>query len=109
MFAFLRLFTLLLALCCTLPAYAEDAAIAGLFAKAGVSGTLLIESAAGDRRFVHDDARAQKPFTPASTFKILNTLIAIEHGAELGSFDRDFGRFPGLRFQALSMDVVHEP
>ena len=35
--------------------------------------------------------------------------LAIEHGAELGSFDRDFGRFPGLRFQALSMDVVHEP
>lgn len=76
-----HLFSLLLALCCTLPAYAEDATIAGLFAKAGVSGTLLIESAAGDRRFVHDDARAQKPFTPASTFKILNTLIAVEHGA----------------------------
>lgn len=25
------------------------------------------------------------------------------------SFDRDFGRFPGLHFHALSMDVVHEP
>lgn len=35
--------------------------------------------------------------------------VAIEHDAELVSFDRDFGRFPGLRFTALSMDVVHEP
>jgi beta-lactamase class D len=76
-----HLLTLLLALCCTLPAHAEDAAIAALFAKAGVNGTLVIESTAGDRRFVHDDARAQMPFTPASTFKILNTLIAVEHGA----------------------------
>ncbi|MDQ5944620.1 MAG: beta-lactamase class, partial [Pseudomonadota bacterium] len=76
-----HLFTLLLAPCCTLPAHSEDATIAGLFANASVSGTLLIESAAGDRRFVHNDARAQKPFTPASTFKIMNTLIAVEHGA----------------------------
>ena len=76
-----HLLTLLLTLCCTLPAHAEDTAIAALFAKAGVAGTLVIESTADDRRFVHDDARAQKPFTPASTFKILNTLIAVEHGA----------------------------
>lgn len=34
--------------------------------------------------------------------------LAIEHGAELGSFDRDFGRFPGLRFEALSACAVHE-
>ncbi len=25
--------------------------------------------------------------------------LAIEHGAEVASFDRDFGRFPGLRWQ----------
>lgn len=35
--------------------------------------------------------------------------IAIEHHAELGSFDRDFGRFPGLRFDLLSEHAVHEP
>lgn len=35
--------------------------------------------------------------------------IAIEHGAELGSFDRDFGRFPGLPFDLLSEHAVHEP
>lgn len=28
--------------------------------------------------------------------------LAIEHGAELGSFDRDFGRFAGLRWILLT-------
>jgi uncharacterized protein len=28
--------------------------------------------------------------------------LAIEHGAELGTFDRDFARFAGLRLQLLS-------
>lgn len=27
--------------------------------------------------------------------------LAIEHGAELGSFDRDFGRFSGLRWRLI--------
>ena len=27
--------------------------------------------------------------------------LAIEHGAELGTFDRDFARFAGLRLQSL--------
>lgn len=29
--------------------------------------------------------------------------LAIEHGATLGSFDRDFERFSGLRFEALGI------
>jgi predicted nucleic acid-binding protein len=28
--------------------------------------------------------------------------LAIEHGAELGTFDRDFARFAGLRLQWLA-------
>jgi hypothetical protein len=35
--------------------------------------------------------------------------IAIEHGAVLGTFDRDFERFAGLRFDWLQGDAVHEP
>jgi predicted nucleic acid-binding protein len=35
--------------------------------------------------------------------------IAIEHGAILGTFDRDFERFAGLRFDWLQGDAVHEP
>lgn len=34
--------------------------------------------------------------------------IAIEHGAILGSFDADFERFAGLRFEHLAADAVHE-
>lgn len=34
--------------------------------------------------------------------------LAIEHGAELGSFDRDFGRFPGLRLAPLHANHVHD-
>lgn len=36
------------------------------------------------------------------------TAIAIEHGAILGTFDRDFERFAGLRFEYLAADSVHE-
>lgn len=35
--------------------------------------------------------------------------LAIEHEATLGSFDRDFGRFPGLRLETLGLARVHEP
>lgn len=34
--------------------------------------------------------------------------IAIEHGAVLGTFDRDFERFAGLRLDWLQGDAVHE-
>lgn len=34
--------------------------------------------------------------------------IAIEHGATLASFDSDFERFPGLRFNKLVAHGVHE-
>lgn len=34
--------------------------------------------------------------------------IAIEHGAVLGTFDRDFERFAGLRMELLQGDAVHE-
>lgn len=34
--------------------------------------------------------------------------IAIEHGAVLGTFDRDFERFAGLRFDLLAADAVHD-
>lgn len=34
--------------------------------------------------------------------------IAIEHGATLGTFDRDFERFAGLRMDWLQGNAVHE-
>ncbi len=66
-------------------AHAEDADIARLFDEAGVDGTLVIESAGTGQRYVHNEARAKQPFTAASTFKVLNTLIALEEGAIAGA------------------------
>lgn len=66
-------------------AHAEDADIARLFDEAGVDGTLVIESAETGQRYVHNEARAKQPFTAASTFKVLNTLIALEEGAIAGA------------------------
>lgn len=34
--------------------------------------------------------------------------IAIEHGATLGTWDREFERFPGLRLECLPLRSVHE-
>ncbi|MGH8146220.1 MAG: TA system VapC family ribonuclease toxin [Rhodanobacteraceae bacterium] len=34
--------------------------------------------------------------------------IAIEHGAVLGTFDRDFDQFAGLRLEWLQASAVHE-
>jgi len=71
--------------CWPLFAQAEDAAIADLFSKVGVTGALVIESVKTGQRFVHNDTRAREPFTPASTFKVLNTLIALEEGVIAGA------------------------
>lgn len=81
----LKLFISLSLLCWCVIAQAEDAAIAHLFSKAGATGTLLIESARTSQRFVHNAERAQQAFTAASTFKILNTLIALEEGVMAGA------------------------
>lgn len=34
--------------------------------------------------------------------------VAIEHGAVLGTFDADFERFAGLRFEHIAADAVHD-
>jgi beta-lactamase class D len=72
-------------LCFSVFAHAEDAAVAGLFSKAQVTGTILIESTKTGQRFVHNDTRSRQPFTAASTFKVLNTLIALEESVIAGA------------------------
>ncbi len=80
----LRLFALLAALLITTPGHAEDADLAALFAAAGVEGTLVIADLDGDPVQVHNAPRAAQRFPAASTFKILNTLIALEEGVIAG-------------------------
>ena len=56
----------------------ESARIDALFAEAGVRGTLVVHDVTADVYTVHDRPRAQTRFIPASTFKIPNTLIALD-------------------------------
>jgi beta-lactamase class D len=53
------------------------------FDSAGVEGTFVLRRLDGDRDTVvdvHDAERARRPYLPASTFKIPNSLIALELG-----------------------------
>ncbi len=61
--------------------YAEDPDLAKLFHSRGVEGTIIIDSLDGKKTYVYNEARSEERFSPASTFKILNTLIALEEGA----------------------------
>ncbi len=79
-----RLRFISLALCCLLApglAFAEDAALADLFSQAGVTGTIVIAPLQSGGAYVHNDPRSLQRFPVASTFKILNTLIALQEGA----------------------------
>jgi len=75
---------LLIAIAFATQVHAEDAEIASLFSEAGVEGTIVIEKLDGNQRYVHNETRAAQRFPSASTFKIFNTLIALEEGALSG-------------------------
>ncbi len=81
----LKLILLVCSLCISFFACAEDAAIKQLFRNVGIDGTIVIESVSTGQRFVHNDPRSKQPYAAASTFKILNTLIALEEGVLSGA------------------------
>ncbi len=51
------------------------------FAEFGVEGTFLLQELNSGKTRIFNKTRAAQPFLPASTFKILNALIALETGA----------------------------
>lgn len=51
-----------------------------LFDEAGATGTLLIHAERDDAWYVHDAERARSMYSPASTFKVFNALVALETG-----------------------------
>ncbi|MGR8935440.1 MAG: class D beta-lactamase [Gammaproteobacteria bacterium] len=79
-----KIFVIFICLLFSLPVAAEDPAIAELFDREGIDGTLVISSLSGGKTFVHGESRAGRRFSPASTFKIFNTLIALETKAVSG-------------------------
>jgi beta-lactamase class D len=66
---------------------AEDADIEQLFKTDGVEGALLIESLNGDVQYTNNSTKAELAHIPASTFKIPNTLIALEEGVINDQFE----------------------
>jgi beta-lactamase class D len=79
-----KLFILFLALLWSLSAVAEDQVLAGLFSQQKLDGTIVISSLHNGNNFIHNDLRAHQRFPIASTFKIMNTLIAVEENAISG-------------------------
>lgn len=62
-------------------AHGEDLEIANLFKEKNLFGTIVISSLDGRTTYIHNNERARTRFVPASTFKIPNTLIALEESA----------------------------
>lgn len=50
------------------------------FKEAGVSGSFLLYDMKQDKYIAYDSARCRQRFAPASTFKIFNSLVALETG-----------------------------
>jgi beta-lactamase class D len=66
----------------------EEPAVAALFQQAGVVGTfVLLDESRGELRG-YNQARAEQRFSPASTFKIPNSLIGLSLGAVSGVDER---------------------
>jgi beta-lactamase class D len=57
---------------------AQNINFAPHFRELGVEGSILIYDSTRDRTFKHNPSRNTTAFLPASTFKILNSLIALE-------------------------------
>ena len=97
----------------TSPARAQDnhdwierADFARYFAAAGTVGSLLIYDLRQNRTLVHNPERARTRFTPASTFKIANSLIGLETGA-VRDADTELFKWDGVTRQIAPWNRDH--
>jgi len=62
-------------------AFAKDKQIKEIFEKLNIKGTMVISTLDGKKEYIYNKKRANTGFLPASTFKIPNTLIALQEKA----------------------------
>ena len=76
------------------------------FQKAGVKGVIVVYDLRTGRMVTNDPVRARTPFVPASTFKIMNSLIAFETG--VAADDSEFMKWDGVkrRIEAWNHDMT---
>lgn len=60
--------------------FAVDLELENIFKNKNIEGTIVIESLNTKKVYVYNDKRANMSLSPASTFKIPNTLIALNEG-----------------------------
>ncbi len=58
--------------------FAEDEELKKIFQKANIEGTLVLSSLDSKQNYIYNIKRSLTQYIPASTFKIPNTLIALE-------------------------------
>ena len=66
---------------------ADEAALVKVFTRSGIEGTTVISSLSGKQTFIYNESRAHQRLSPASTFKIPNTLISLEERVISGKDD----------------------
>jgi beta-lactamase class D len=74
------LFVLLVAMNLSASVSAKEAEFEKLFQERDLQGTIVVAALDNSSQYIYNDARAEQRFLPASTFKILNTLIALDEG-----------------------------
>jgi len=73
-----KLALLLMCLCWQNIGKAQDKQLASIFAEHQLKGTMVLSTLYGQSEFIHNEPRAKQRFSAASTFKIPNSLIALE-------------------------------
>lgn len=63
-----------------MPICHEDPRLTSLFGEMHLAGTIVVFDPQANTCLAHDPPRAQKPYLPASTFKIFNAMTALETG-----------------------------
>lgn len=73
----------------------EDIRIKNIFIENNISGTVVIYDLQSGNFIGFDNNRANRRYIPASTFKIVNSLIGLETGT-VGSVDEIFYKYNGI-------------